>query len=755
MTGSNLSFVLAASPDAAAPDFDHLSAIEAQRAARFWAGKWTGSQARAQCIERLKAAWSDPKRVAEIVASLRPEHRAVLSVVRRYGGAISGSLLRQELLARRIVKEPTRDELRSFRREADPVHELCEKLALIGGYRNWWSSVREPGYSDASLPGPVASHVEAAQPLDWTPSASGDEAPESTASRAPAQVLIDLQQTARALESQGTWKVNQGGALPAAVRNRLAKLLPPQSSDPLEPPDRIVLDYTLLCALRVARIDETEGKLEPDRLDALANLAREAQASRCVRAWLGLRTWQDGIGAVPDRDNREESTRIDPESLRKARELLVWALTRVAHGKAEWLDLETFLLDLHKATGGHGLSFYWHRYTWQPRFAAAAAKESLNGEARSRAYWMDDEAIWAANALLSTLVHLGVVERGRSGKLGSERWSFRLTDTGRAVFGAPELRVTRAAGNAQCLTVQPNHEILLYLDCADGPAVTTLGRIALRASGAGVVQSFKLTRDSVYGALEGGMAPAEIEAFLAAKSRNGVPPNVAHSLAEWSRKREALVLRTDVALAAGLPKGHRELQGRTVGQSFVLAASHAASKRAKEIGATLESEAVSQSWKMDEHGLVIAGKSVSLVGKARLQRFAEPADGHWRITAGSVRAARELGITADQILAWLAAHVRHEVPPVLATAIRNWAGGRGRVFLGRVVLLQVNDANASEALRRSERVRPFLKGTLAPGAFVISEEGRQEASELLRDLGFSLEAECKLGLLDARPGHGP
>ena len=749
MTQSALQFVLAASRDSVEPKIDDLNSTTALKAARFWAGKWTGSQAKALCIERLKSAWRDPKRVASVAAALRPEHRAVLAVVRRYGGSISGSLLRRELLARGIVKEPKREDRFSYSRETDPVHELCENLVLIDGYRDAWSFSSSREYSSVSLPGRLASHIEPAASLDWKASASVDKAPESTACRAPAQVLIDLQQTARALDAQDRWKVNQGGALPAAVRNRLAKLLPPQSGDPLEPPDRVVLDYTLLCAMGLAEIDEPDGWLVPEQVEALANLSREAQASRYVRAWLTMRTWQDGIGAVPDRDNREESTRIDPSSMRKARDLLVWALARIAHSQVEWLDLETFLLDLYKATGEDGLSFYWHGYTWQPHFATAAGKDKLpSGFERSRAYWMDAEGIWAANALLSTMVHLGVVERGHRGGARSGRWCFRLTEVGKAVFGAPEVRLAKAAGDVKCLTVQPNHEILLYLDTADGPAVTTLGRIASRESATGVVQNFKLTRDSVYAALEAGMALAEIESFLASRSRNGVPANVAHSLAEWSRKREAVVVRTSVALAAGLPDGQSSVRGRSVGKSFVVASSRAAGKGAKDLGIAVESEAMSRDWKVDEHGTVSLGKTVSLVGKARLRRFAEPLDGRWRITAESVRAARELGVSSDQIFGWLTAHMSHEVPPVLATAIGNWAGGRCKAFLDGVVLLQVSDPKVFESLRRSERLRPFLKGALAPGCFVVTEGGRKEATKLLRDLGFSLDSECKLASLD-------
>ncbi len=510
-----------------------------------------------------------------------------------------------------------------------------------------------------------------------------------------------------------------------------------------------MLDYTLLCAMGVAETNDAEGWLIPEQVEALANLSHEEQASRYVRAWLTLRTWQDGIGAVPERDNRDVSTRIDLSSMRKARDLLVWALARIAHSQMDWLDLETFLLDLYKVTGEDGLSFYWHGYAWQPRLATPTGKDKLpSGFERSRAYWMDDEGIWAANALLSTMAHLGVVERGRSGGVRSERWCFRLTEVGKAVFGAPEVRTEKAAGDVRCLTVQANHEILLYLDAADGRAVTTLGRIAARESATGVVQIFKLARDSVYAALEAGMALAEIESFLSSRSRNGVPANIAHSLAEWSRKREAVVVRTSVALAAGLPDGQSSIRGRPVGKSFVVASSRAAGKTAKDIGIAVESEAMNKDWKVDEHGTVSFGKMVSLVGMARLRRFAEPLDGKWRITAESVRAAKELGVSSDQIFGWLTAHMSHDVAPVLATAIRNWAGGRGKAFLDGVVLLQVGDPKAFEALRRSERLRPFLKGALAPGCFVVTEEGRKEATKLLRDLGFSLDEECKLASLD-------
>jgi len=744
VTGPVLPFVLAAKHERTEPNLEHLSSDGAKRAARFWVGKEANSLRKAECIESLTRALRDPERAAAVVSALRPEERAVLAVVRRFGGSISGVLLRRELLARGIVKEPNREKPDYSHREVDPVEDLCEHLVLVGGYQSYsYGFPRE--YPSVSLSSRVAAIVEPAASLEWKASAPVGKAPESTSFRAPAQMLVDLEQTTSALQAQGGWKVNLGRALPAAGRKRLERLLPSQANDPLEPPDRVVLHYSLLCALGVVESDEADGWLEPERADRLFHLSPEAQASEWIRAWMTLRIWQDGVGGVPDRDNREESTRIDPDSMRKARELLVWALTRIAHSRIDWLDLETFLLDLYAAAGEDGRSFYWHRYAWQPCFTAAAGKDKLPaGFKRSRAFWMDDAGVWTANALLSTFVHLGVVERGRNGGSRSERWSFRLTEVGKAVFGAPEIRIEKTVDSGKCLTLQPSYEILLYLDAADGSAVTTLGRIALRESATGIVQSFKLTRGSVYAALEAGMTPAEIESFLATRSRNGVPANVSQSLAEWSRKRDALVIRGSVALAADLPQNHEAVGGRAVGTRFVVAPPRAAVKGAKELGITPESETPARNWRVDENGVVFPSGSLSLIGKARLRRFARPSGSGWRITPESIRAARELGIPADQVLAWLGAHLSHPVPPVLASAIRNWSGGRGKVFLGDVVLLQIGDPKVFDALRRSARLRPFLMGTLAPGCLVVVADMRQEAGKLLEEFGFALDASCRL-----------
>ena len=134
MTRSALPFVLVGTSPKLELSPDHLDSDRARIAARFWAGKYAGSNAKAACVERIVAVWRDRKRVEQVLAELGPEERAVLGVVKRFGGSISGTLLQRELQARNLL--PTEDPngpVRPYRSRqlSDPVHSLCTRLVLV------------------------------------------------------------------------------------------------------------------------------------------------------------------------------------------------------------------------------------------------------------------------------------------------------------------------------------------------------------------------------------------------------------------------------------------------------------------------------------------------------------------------------------------------------------------------------------------------------------------------------------------------
>ena len=297
------------------------------------------------------------------------------------------------------------------------------------------------------------------------------------------------------------------------------------------------LFYELLYSMGLMNFGDKRSWIREEALQRHLQQPPAVQAWHWVRAWLHMPLWQDGIGVVPERDSDYAPARIRPSNLYHARELLAWALCGVAHASDCWLDLEIFLRDLWGVTRETAFDFYWGSFAWDPEFEMARKKEQYPaGEDRTLAFWLAVEAVWAANAIMVTLVTLGLVERGQTaGK--NLRPCFRLTELGRVVFGAPEVEAAPEPGNARFLTVQPNLEIVAYLESADARQVCTLSRFAAGAPQAsGPVQTFALRRESVYGALESGMTLDEVRAFLIEHGKTELPANVGHDALRMGRQ---------------------------------------------------------------------------------------------------------------------------------------------------------------------------------------------------------------------------
>lgn len=725
-----------------------MNANELKRAARFWFGTAAYKFRKDECLAALASLERDQTKVRTALAALSTEQRQILSVFQRYGGAMSGALLLSELHARLIItRTTTGTSAGSFRREQDPVYDLCAKLVLVpqydedSRYRYSYGSHRE--YPDLALLSGVRAGVEAAAPSSW-PSSGQSPVPTSTYQRSPGEVYFDLARTAQALGQLGGWPADRDGCLTKSSLNRLHKLTVPTGRDALVPPDPEALHYEILRNQGIVTIQANQGRIDLPLAALLFQDPLPVQGWNWVRTWLRTRHWQDGIGTVSDRSSSGNSVRVEPKSMATARELLAWAMCQVAHGPHHWLELDTFLADFWFLTSDHTLSFYHRSYAWRPHLVEAQAKERLPpGPERQRAFWMDSVGIWIANAILVTLVHLGLVERGSLSSGQECRHCFRLTSLGRAVFGAPEIGMEESSYATKFLTVQPNHEVVAYLEAADPKQIWPLACLTRPASSScGPVQTLTLTRLSVYAALETGMPAGEIREFLAEHSKTGLPANVAQSLAEWTRKHEALVIRTGVTLQGCSTELDENLLGQgkaqKVGGHFVLLP-HSSTPSRQHACVWDHQSQPRPSWEFNEEGFVHTGKGADVVALARLSQFADPGSGGWQITATSVRRARARGIPVEQILNWLDAHQRSESPPLVEMAIRNWAG-RAVVFTGPLLMMQVPQPQACAAIRTSERFRPLLVDTLPPDWFIIHPEKRGEVVQLLQDLGFTVGA---------------
>lgn len=720
---------------------DYHRSDQLKRAARFWVGKEAGSYNKEKCIAALTKAMSSDGSGRRVLVNLSEKERQVLGIFARYGPTVSGGLLTAELYRRGLVVSLPEDRgYRSYheQRKNDPVESLREKLVLIGR-DSYYSSFSDRHYPRLTLHPALAKAVTPVPVLPWEGAAAGCEA-EGTCRRSSAEVAYDLWRVAAALQAMGRWATVKGDSPSKGTRTRLHKDvgLPGAEQDSLSPPDPESLYYELLRGMGMMEFGDLPW-IRREALERHLQLSHAAQAWHWVRAWLHMALWQDGIGAVPDRDSDYDSVRIAPSRLFHARELLAWALSGVAHTPAGWLDLETFLKDLWRMTYEYSIDFYWSSYVWDPDFEMARKREQYpSGKDRTLAFWFKDEGVWAANAIMVTLVTLGVVERGQtSGK--RSRLCFRLTDLGRAVFAAPDIEVTPKPQEARFLTVQPNMEVVAYLDSADARQICTLSRFARCSSrSSGPVQTFALGRESMYGALESGMTLDQVRTFLIEHGKTQLPANVERMLSEWAGKRESLVLRTKVVLAVGPAEcGSR---ARALSAGAFLLPSMSIQKAAQEFPGWMvldHEDKPERTWSADELGSVTScrGDSVSAL---RLSRIAERREAGWQITRQSIDRARTSGMTADQILGWLGEHLTGDIPALLEMAIRNWTGRQG-VGLGPVQLLRVGQAQARDALLLSETFRPFLAGYIPPEWLVIRKDSLSEARALLERLGFRVD----------------
>jgi Helicase conserved C-terminal domain len=344
-----------------------------------------------------------------------------------------------------------------------------------------------------------------------------------------------------------------------------------------------------------------------------------------------------------------------------------------------------------------------------------------------------------------TLVILGVVERARLGKGASAPHGFRLTPLGCAVFGAPEIAPPPEVVERRCLVIQPNFDIIAYLDQADAQTAGILGRLAESDSAqSGPVRTFRLTQTSVYQAQENGLGHTQIVDFLNRHSQREAPANVLRSLADWAGKRESLSLRSGVTLLGFPSMADRDAYlerypGAACGERFVLGAS--SEKESPKSPRFLESDHVlscRRTLELDEHGRIGAIQPFDVVQFARLRRIAQPTATGWQLTGNSIRQAAAAGLKPALIQRWLNNHLLHPMPLLIPLAIDAWAGKSRSLELADAVLLHVPDEKQFQAITTSRRFRPFLLDCPGSHWLVVDRKSRKELVDLLEELGFSL-----------------
>jgi Helicase conserved C-terminal domain len=720
---------------------------ELRKVARVWLDPVRSKLPRESLVKALRCAFEDDETAGRVLASLAPPERAAVAAYRRYGGTVDGEVIRLDLTARGLLEvvEKRHSDYYTMREwKHNPLKVLLDRgVLLLGdtsrGYNpSYWSYFRpDQPLPTGSLHAGVARRVEPAGPARWSsPLAEGT--PQDVARRAPAEVAIDLSRVFAFVAERGTVKTRKDGVLAAPTLRALEKALPQADDSEYVLPERHALYFELLRGAAAIVVEGNEARVDPTAAHRLFARAGVWQAHSWARGWLTTRHWFDGAG-TPEAGEMDDV----PGHVRTGRQIVAWALGCLAHAGDDWYDLNGFLAAIHDLQGGSRVHLPYTGQAWDPRLPGAAGKEAQNGPERQRAWWFSREGAWYANAVMVTLVTLGLVERGRVGRGKSAGLAFRLTAHGRAVFGAPEVALPADPVEGRFLLIQPNFDVIAYLDRADAPSAAMLGRLAAGdAVCSGLVQTFRITQMSVYQAQESGLSQAQIVEFLRCHSQRELPANVVQAISDWSRKRERLTLRSGVSVLGFASTDERDAYlkrhpGAGCGARFVVVTDRDQG-RATGSKALLSDHLTGgrRTLELDEEGRILSTRPVDIVQRARLARLARPTGNGWQLTSDSVRRAAAAGLKPAQIYRWLEEHLASPMPPLIEQAIDAWLGVGRPLELAEAVLLHVPDEERFRAIAHSDRLRPFLLGSPGLHWLAVKRDSRAKLASVLRELGF-------------------
>jgi hypothetical protein len=736
--------------------FSGMNLTEMRKLAKPWLGQDQSKLSREQLVAALTRALNDESAAKRMLSGLSLDEREVVAVYRRYGPNVDGEVIRLDLMARGLlrIKEDRITELYSRRYwQRNPVAALKDRWILrpenpaedrfyYGFYGN---DVNRP-FARCSLNPRVADLVEAAGPPAWS-IAPAAGVPHATTGQSPAAVALDLTRLFAYVAQRGGVKVRQSGALATPTLRALEKAVPLSDDSEIPLPDRHGLYFAILCSTGAVRIEGNTALADASGMAGMRVLSDARQAHGWARGWLQARTWYDGWG-IPDTHDIEYAGAVET-----ARSVVTWALGSLAHAGDHWYELNAFIAALDTLQGDVSLHLPYSPMAWTPELPLRTDKaEGGTGVAGRGRLGPRRELSCYANAVMATLVALGLIERGRLGAGGQGRHVFRLTPAGRTVFGAPEVAPPPVAEAGRFLVVQPNFDLLAYTDQADAASAGFLARMTESDTvRSGPIQTFRLTQASFCQAQEDGLSHDQIVAFLERHAQKGVPANVLRSLADWSGKRESLVLRTGTTLLGFPSEADRDAylrrhSGTACGTRFVVDASPPRSRSAPTGVLIVDHLFIGRpTLEIDEHGKIPTNEPLDIVQRARLGRMARPVDGGWQITGETIRQAAAGGLKPAQAHRWLSSHLAKPMPPLIAQALGAWMGQEAPpVELADAVLLHVADNELFSAIAASTRLQPFLIGSPGRNWLIVQRDARKKLAAALEELGFTIDRQLTM-----------
>ena len=688
-------------------------------AVKLWGGR--GSERKDDCIDIIRAGLSTPHRVRWAIEKLTPFEHTALTLLGWIGGIAPAAALAIGLRASGVALAKSRGW------SSNPASELIDPLikrGLLltdnqrspGSYYDSYGTSNVMVFSDQRLldeAGPLKLG-----PLKLTPAPQ----PSSSLYRRPPTVVMEIIGVLQAIEKLGGLQLTKVGAVRAGDTRKLAKALGWNGDtldvDGLSFPNPAAV---LPSALYQAGLLDDEG----DRLvltgstDQFARQSFAAQIDGVFQGFIRAQEWREWSAKdwYDAHDTRYSQGRL-------ALTVVLAALPADSQAFVAIDDLDRALFD---RIGEHfSLSFLTHMPYPYNKTPDQIRLEQEAWRVKLRQSWLGRERQWLQAAFTTWLYYLGMVELGM---VDNQATSFRLTELGRTLLH-PELATmldTPAQGSAGAWLVQPDFEVLVYLDRATAEQIAFIERHAERVQAQQHIVRYRLTREAIYQGLESGSTPDELLERLRGGAATELPQNVLASIREWAGQREKISLRRAASLLEFKDTAARQaaldagLAGTPVAEQFVLLAAPRANVSAdSQVDYTLPPPASLVA--LEDGRIKQVTAAADLLLHPQLDRWAERVEaGEWRLTEASVARAVKTKAPIDELFELLRARLTRPLPPLLGVALRAWAGDHPKAELARITVLRCTRPVVFGAIASSPAIAPYLHGTLAPDLLLVDE----------------------------------
>ena len=346
---------------------------------------------------------------------------------------------------------------------------------------------------------------------------------------------------------------------------------------------------------------------------------------------------------------------------------------------------------------------------------------------------------WLQQALAGPLRELGLVGLAGEGEAAIVAPAAALQEPP----GAQDLPGAPARPPSPAWVVQPNFELVVY------PAQLEAEGLGLLAAAEALrfdehSASYRLTRESVYAALEEGLDLQTLLDGLERHSATPLPAGVRSTLTGWAARRERLVLHSHVTLLEFPDAASRDAYlGRSGGTPIAQTLLLPEAGRRLPVGLpVLRYDAPPpRALQVAPDGLIRVHGELDFPGRQLLAQHARAEDGGYRLVPGT-------GLTASAVRDF-EARVEGSLPPLLRLQLGRWSGGEPAPALAQATLLQHPQA---AWLLEQPALAPLLEGLLAPGLLLV-RAGQQGTVE--HELGrLGLPPEGPLGLQSASDAPG-